>query len=113
MTIEQEYVEAAIAHEAGTDVGDEKIANQAAERLLKLRDRLYELADHGESVLTKLLAHPSSNVARWAASHLLPVNEEVAVRALERLAEEDGIGGFDALMTLQTWRTQREERHLH
>ena len=104
---EDAYAQAAAVHGAATDPGDYKKANAAYERQMCALARLRESPDQGRSSLTKLLEHDDPHVRCWAATHLLPLDEEETTRALEALASEPPFVGFNAKMVLREWKAGR------
>ena len=94
-------------HGAATDHGDHEDANTAHDALMRALAVLRESPDRGRSVLTGLLEHEDPHVRCWAATHLLPLNEEAAVRALEALTSEPPFVGFNAKMVLREWKAGR------
>lgn len=104
-TVEQlvsRYVEAAAAHAEASAQGNHKLANPqhdvvaAAYRELRAREE--------ERALLPLLLHDDAGVRSWAGAHALEFSPRAGERVLEELAAEPGLTGFNAQMTLQTWR---------
>jgi hypothetical protein len=96
------YVEAAAAHHDATVTGDFERGNPqhdiVASAYRELRRR------GSEKVLLPLLEHANPGVRAWAGAHALEFAPDEGERVLEALTEEPGIEGFNAEMTLQTWR---------
>ena len=96
------YADAASAHHDATEQGDHERANAqhdivaSAYRELRRRDRA--------SVLLVLLDQPDVGVRSWAAAHALEFAPAEGERVLTELSTEPGIAGFNAQMTLETWR---------
>lgn len=100
--------DAAIAHGAGTVEGNPTRANRAHDEVIEALKLLRRQDDQGKETLTELLADPNHSVRVWAAMYLLPLDEELAVAALEQLREFDAtIIGFGAGMVLREWRGGR------
>ncbi len=92
---------------AATDRGDHEEANAAHDALIRALAALRDSSDRGRSALTGLLGHEDPYVRCWAATHLLPLDEEAATRALEALTSEPPFVGLDAEMVLREWRAGR------
>ena len=102
------YVAEATEHGRCTDSGDYKKGNAAYDRMNAALAQLREHADRGESVLMELLNHPNGWVRLDAATHLLPLREELATQALEELASgPQSQVEFGAMMVLREWRAGR------
>jgi hypothetical protein len=94
-------------HGAATDRGDHEEANVAHSALIRVLTVLRGSSDRGRSALTGLLEHENPHVRCWAATHLLPLDEEAATQALEALRSEPPFVGFDAAMVLREWKAGR------
>jgi len=102
--VTEEFVDAAAAHGASTDSGDAKGANRAHDRIMKTLAKIKPLSDQGEGILTALLDHENDSVKGWAATYLLPLNQEAAIATLEDIGAARGLVAFDAKMVLKLWR---------
>ncbi len=96
------YVDAAAAHHEATVTGDFRRGNPQHDIVAAAYRELRRRGD--EQVLLPLLEHPDPGVRSWAAAHALEFSPGEGERVLEALAGEEGIEGFNAQMTLQTWR---------
>lgn len=96
------YAEHARIHGEAQLAGDYKSANRnykyiirALELLSKNRERLQ---------LVPLLRHSDASVRTWAATHLLPLREELARQTLEIVVKEKiPIISHDASKVLEEW----------
>jgi hypothetical protein len=84
--IEDLYVESAILHHQLLLQGDRKGSKAAHDRLISATKKIRAQQDKGAFFLRGLLNHNDENVRLWAASHLLPLEEAPALRALKHLA---------------------------
>lgn len=84
---EENYVDAAIIHLRYLDIGDSRRSNAAHDRLIKAIRNIRNRPDRGLLFLSGLLTHDDENVRLWSASHLLPLNEEIAIHELKKLAK--------------------------
>ena len=105
--LEEEYREAAERHGTNTISGDYKKTNKAYDDLVKVLHRMRQLDDRGESILLRAAQDHTNSVACWAATHLLPLSEQEAIKVLERIASGQGPIAFDAEMVLEEWRAGR------
>ena len=101
------YARAAAAHGAAMDRGDHKKSNAAYDALMSALALLRESSDQGRSTLTGLLEDEDTHVRCAAATHLLPLDEDAATRALEALVSEPPFVGFNAKMVLREWKAGR------
>lgn len=96
------YATAAAAHQEASERGDHRRANRqhdivaAVYRELRRRDEA--------AALLPLLGHENNGVRAWAGAHALEFAPSEGERVLGELSREPGLVGFDAKMTLQTWR---------
>lgn len=106
--ISEDYIVAARAHGVASVKGDHKKANEAYDRLITTLNRLRQTPDKGAIVLKEILKNKDAHVRCWAATHLLPLDETIAVHTLEQLAaDSESLAGFDAKMVLREWRAGR------
>ena len=101
------YAQAAAEHGLATDRGEHEKANAAHDTLMRALAALRESSDKGRLTLMGLLEHRDPHVRCWAATHLLPLDEDAATRALGALASEPPFVGVDAKMVLREWRAGR------
>jgi Domain of unknown function (DUF2019) len=102
------YIAAAAEHGQCTESGDYKRGNAAFDRAIAALAELRGCADRGESVLIDLLKHPNGWVRLGAATHLLPLQAELASTILESLASGPRSQlEFNARMVLREWRAGR------
>lgn len=100
-----QYVDAASEHGHCTDSGDFRKGNAAYDRMIAALKQLRRQSDRGESVLMELLNHPNGWVRLGAATHLLPLQAELAGAVLENLASgPQSQLEFCASMVLREWR---------
>lgn len=96
------YVEAASAHQMASEQGDHTRANPQHDIVAAV---YRELRGRGEEeALRPLLTHNDPGVRSWAGSHALAFSPQDGEKVLEALAKESGVVGFNAQMTLETWR---------
>src|SRR5262245_3595162 len=93
---------AANKHADATEQGDYKTANKnykiiiAAIEFLKEHNQLISLGD--------LLDHSSVGVRLWAATYLLDIKKDEAVKTLIAIARSGGIHSVNAGTTLSEWK---------
>jgi hypothetical protein len=102
-----QYRQAALLHGQATAVGDDQAGNQQHDYLVTIYLDLQRRGAAAVALLGALLHEKDNNVACWAATHLLPYQEAVAVATLTRVAATSGIAGFTATITLQEWQKGR------
>lgn len=96
------YATAASEHFRASEGGDHEAANRhhdllaAAYRELRAREAAESLAP--------LLGSADLGVRSWAGAHALEFSPSDGERVLEALSVDAGLAGFNAQMTLQTWR---------
>jgi hypothetical protein len=99
------FCQAATKQAEATKIGDYKIGNEAHEQLITA---LQWLETHQQiNLLTPLLASPQASECLWAATYLLLHQHSAAESALQRLARQPGILGFNAELALREWRAGR------
>jgi hypothetical protein len=76
------YRQTAIQHGAGTNSGDYRSTNKAADKLRELREQLREAGDDAQLALTALFEDENPSVRLWAARDCLSVVPERAVEIL-------------------------------
>ncbi|ACC98019.1 hypothetical protein Emin_0462 [Elusimicrobium minutum Pei191] len=81
---------------------DSKKANKYADKLIKIKEKLKKIGKL--IVLKELLVESSPIVRSWAATYLLAEDENLAIKALEKLIAERGEKSFAAEMVLNEWR---------
>jgi len=98
----EKFEKAAIAHEEATEAGNHRAANKSYDVIVKV---IRILREQGEMLaLMSFLNHSSDGVMVWAATYLLSLREEEAVRTLERIAVGGGLRAFAAEIVLREWR---------
>lgn len=90
-----------IKYDVAEKSGNHKVANKFARKIINSYLQLRELGKI--DALERLLYSENENVKLWTATHLLPVNEEIAKRTLNELALKSDLLGFSAKMTLNEW----------
>lgn len=102
--LKNSYLEACIRHGEASEAGDHKEANKAYKDLMKVLQNMRKTPDQGVGDLISLLEEQNPNVICWAATHLLPMREDLAKQHLGRLAAgEESLAGLNAKMVLQEW----------
>jgi len=96
------YVDAASAHLRASKQGDHKRANPQHDIVAAAYRELRERGE--EAALLPLLAHADPGVRSWAGAHALEFSPRAGEKVLEELTAEPGPVGFNAQMTLETWR---------
>ena len=104
---EEKYRDAARRHGEYTLKGDSVSTNLAYYELMSALRDIRRLANRGEEVLLRLTTDNDVSVVGWAASHLLPLQEDVAKNALENVAGGKGLVAFSAEMVLKEWNAGR------
>ena len=104
MEIMEKYIKAAEDHSKGTSSGDSRKTNSAYRRIDKIFRELK--ANNQLNLLLRLVDHKSIGVRMWAATHLLPYNEEAGLKVLKEIEKNhtEDLHGFDAKMTIQEWK---------
>lgn len=97
------YVDNAVLHGEGTEIGDHLKTNAAHDALVEVCRAIKE-KDSSLKVLLPLLEHNEISVRGWAATHLLPVAESSATKVLEVIANGDDLFALSAKMVLKEWR---------
>jgi hypothetical protein len=104
-SVEQDYLIAAVRRSQFLREGKSERANWEYDRLHDLlKNRMRKLPDRGEAALKRIAQHDDLQVCMHAASALLAVDEDFAIRLLEQIAARKGSGSFTAEMTLKEWR---------
>lgn len=98
------YAEAAAAHGRASADGDHVTANAEHDRLADAYRELRHRGADAQRPLLALLDHRDPGVRSWAGAHALEFSPEDGERTLEELAASGGVAGFNAEMTLDTWR---------
>ena len=98
------YAEAAEAHGWASDEGDHETANEQHDVLAAAYRKLRGRGWDAQKALLALLDHRDSGVRSWAGGHALEFSPEDGERTLEGLVAVGGLTGFNAEMTLETWR---------
>jgi hypothetical protein len=98
------YVEAAAAQGRASAEGDDRTANAHHDRLADAYRELRARGREAQGAILALLDHPDPHVRSWAGAHALEFSPEDGERTLEELVDEGGLAGFNAEMTLATWR---------
>lgn len=99
------YIADAMEHGRCMENGNFRKGNAAFDRMMAVLAELRQRVDRGESVLVELLDHPDGWVTLEAATHLLPLREELASTVLEKIASGPrSMIEFNAKMVLQEWR---------
>lgn len=104
MDSKERYIAEAAEHGRCLESGDFEEGNAAFDRKLAALAELRGHADKGESVLGKLINHPNGWVKLSAATHLLPLQPQIAREVLEHLASgPQSEVEFNARMVLREW----------
>lgn len=104
----KQYMEAALKHGAATDEGDHKAANRAFKELVKATKALRNLPDRGEQILIGMLGQENPYVVCASATHLLPINSDLALKALGKIATANkGLCSMNAQMVIREWEAGR------
>lgn len=93
---------AATKHAEATEQGDHKTGNKNYTVISNVITFLKEQNEMER--LSVFLNNSSEGVRLWAATYLLPVNEQQAIGVLEEIAKGSGICSFNADITLSEWR---------
>lgn len=104
-TDEELYVSAAVDLQVARDERDSKKGNKAFDRMMQAARRIRANEDDGgESFFSSLLENEAPHVVISAAFNLIPLNGELARKALLALANgPPGEVRFNAEMTLKEW----------
>jgi hypothetical protein len=101
----RQYEFAARAHSDGTTGGDYKKANDAYDRIGKLRQEILTRGDAGRAGILHLLTINDDRVRIWASAHALEFAPKIAEPILQQLQQgEPGPLRLSAEYTLRAWR---------
>ncbi len=100
-----DYVAAAIRHREGTQSGDYRKTNRAADTLTRLMVDLEKDGAPGSKAFVALMDHEDVGVRCWAASDCLfiPGQEKKARAVIDEIARGAGMIGVSAAMILDVW----------
>lgn len=108
MKAKDRYIAEAAEYGRCSERGDSEGGNAAYDRMKAALAELRTHHDRGRSALVELLDQPDGWVKLLAATHLLPLQPDLASTVLEKLASgPKGDLRFDAEMVLQEWRAGR------
>lgn len=99
-----QYASAAIAQGKSIQNADSVEGNAQFDLQLRLLKEIDSSTNLGRRALVSLLTHEDMWVRESAATHLLGVEEHVAIKVLEEVANSSGIVAFNAEMVLKEWR---------
>lgn len=97
------YEAAAIQHGRGTLEGTPKETNRAADTIAVVYRELRRRGGQAREAILPLLLSDDPSVRGWAGAHALEFAPEQGRAILETLANETGLIGFSANITLQVW----------
>jgi len=96
------FEEAAAKHGEATETGDYRTGNKCwgvIDQAIKFIKEQNET-----SALSRFLDHRAVGVRLWAASYMLPINENEAIKVLEHISGQSGLNSLSARTTLSEWR---------
>lgn len=96
------YASAAAAHAKASEQGDYAVANPQHDAVAAVYRELRNRKER--EALLPLLQAGDLGVRGWAASHALEFAPDDGTRVLQELSASAGLVGFNAQMTLDTWR---------
>ena len=103
--LEAQFLETALRRAEFLREHESKKANKEYDKLHRLKNKLRELPDKGDSLLKRIVSHSDLDVRILAAAALLAVDEPYAISVLEDVSARDaGLQSFTAEMTLREWR---------
>lgn len=97
-----QFEAAAIKYAEATEKGNSKVVNRNFSIITKIIQFLKN--ENGLSNLSIFLNHSSTGVRLWAATYLLLIEENEAIKVLQQISSQKGILSFDAQMTLSEWK---------
>ncbi len=100
----ESYITNAILHGKYTEAGDSKNTNIAHDKLIKSY-KILKKQDSSLKQLIPLLQDNDISVRAWAATHLLPIDEKLALPVLEQLSKMNSFIGLSAEMTIESWKS--------
>jgi hypothetical protein len=104
-SVERDYLIAVVRRSQFLREGRSERANWEYDQLHDLlKNRMRKLPDKGEAALKRIAQHEDAQVRMHAASALLAVDEDFAIRILEQIAARKGSGSFTAETILKEWR---------
>lgn len=98
------YAEAAASDRLAIESGNGHAAGRAAEVLVAIDRELRRRGPSSHRLLVPLLQSGDEGVRLWAATHVLEVAPDEAIRVLEALASGVGLVAFSAKAALREWR---------
>jgi hypothetical protein len=102
------YVVAALQHGECTRRGDSDAGNKAYAQMIDALREVRAEPDGGKDALSELTKYSDDWVKVWAATHLLPLSEDVACATLNSVASgPPSLAEFNAKMVLNQWRAGR------
>ena len=101
------FREQADIHGIALDSGDYKKGNPAHDKVIRALSEFRKQDDRGCAILTNLIKDENPHIRGWAATYLLPLDEDAAVQTLTLLQQEPLMRGFGAEIVLQEWRAGR------
>lgn len=110
---EAAYLQSAIAFQEARDRFDHKASNRAHDAILRAARKVLQKEDGGRAFLHSLLTHPYARVRLWAASHLLPLDEQAAIHTLSEIANsENAEASLIAEYAISEWKSGEFDPHL-
>jgi len=98
------YAEAAAIHGRASGEGDHRLANEQHDVVTDVYRELRVRGHEAQRALLALLDHPDRSVRSWAGAHALEFAPDDGERTLTELAAGSDLVGFNAEMTLESWR---------
>lgn len=99
----EQFSEAAIRSDEATISGSGKDARKYANKMIRLRKKIWEFGDQGKEALSKVLDHPHPSARVAAAGYLLKFRTEEALGVLREAAQHEGLVPFVAQEALKRW----------
>jgi hypothetical protein len=110
-SLEEQYVNSAIGHHELLMAGNLAGSNRVHKRLHDVTRKLRAKSDRGLSALIVLLDHQHPSVRLWAAAHLLPLDENRALKALQEISSNSKLYPWQlktsAKTTIEEWKAGR------
>ncbi len=111
-TLQASFLDAALKRSQFLSDNDAAAANLEYDRLHEIKNELRNLPDRGEAILKRIAQHSDLHVRTLAAASLLAVDENFALRELDRIAAlGEGLRSSTAELTAAEWRAGNLREH--
>jgi hypothetical protein len=98
------YAEAAMAHARASGEGDHRRTNKQHDIVADAYRELRRRGSDAQNALLAMREHPDPGLRSWIGAHALEFAPVEGEHILSELARAGGLQGFNAEMTLTSWR---------